>query len=320
MKSVKPAGLAPNPNYLGSLNPSGVIKRVLRRAINRCGYDIVPRTISAPIHDPDFSSTQSQEAWPVTGKLLEGKNVLLTGAGRNIGRSIAVEMAKQGANIFFAEIDEEGRARLERELNGYDTVSKGFLTDVSSRDDVDELYRSLLHDHINIDILVNNVGLDYNNEKRAPSLEEWNKVFKTNVFGPMYLTDLISQMMIDNRIPGSVIFITSIHQWVIRRHVSYSSSKAALGMIIKELAVTLAPHRIRVNGIAPGHVEEDSEERPVRSRYTPLRGSSINPRYIGRAALYLASDYFSKFTTGTVLKLDAGLSLYNYLVELIPPK
>lgn len=252
---------------------------------------------------------------------LAGKNLLITGAGRNIGRSIAIEMAKQGANIFFTEIDKERCSQLEQELKEYPIISKGFLSDISRSEDIDFLYGSLLRDRLKIDILVNNVGLEFETTTIIKlNLGELRKVFDTNVFGPVYLTKVISQMMIDNHIHGSIIFITSIHQWTVRRSQTYSSSKAALGMIIKELALDLAPYKIRVNGIAPGYVEEDEEGRPVRHRYTPLCNSSINPCYIGRAVVYLSSDYFSKFTTGTVIKIDAGLSLYNHLFDQIPPK
>jgi NAD(P)-dependent dehydrogenase (short-subunit alcohol dehydrogenase family) len=85
-------------------------------------------------------------------------------------------------------------------------------------------------------------------------------------------------------------------------------------MALMELALRLAPHGIRVNGISPGWVAEDEQGETLASEYAPLNGSSINPRYIGRAAAYLSSDYYSKFTTGTVLTIDAGLSLYNHLV------
>jgi NAD(P)-dependent dehydrogenase (short-subunit alcohol dehydrogenase family) len=251
--------------------------------------------------------------------LLSGKNVLITGAGRNIGKSIAIEMAKEGANIFFTDIDKERCAQLKQELNGYPVVSKGFISDVSRAEDVDSLCNSLLQDRIKIDILVNNVGIHFGGRTiKDLDLKEWNRVFDTNVFGPMYLTKRISKTMIDNHISGSIIFITSIHQWTIRRFLSYSASKATLGMIVKELALELAPYAIRVNGIAPGYIDEDKNGNPIPHKYTPLHKSSINPCYIGRAAVYLSSDFFSRFTTGTVLKIDAGLSLYNHLVDQIP--
>jgi NAD(P)-dependent dehydrogenase (short-subunit alcohol dehydrogenase family) len=251
--------------------------------------------------------------------LLQGKNVLLTGGGGNISKNIAVEMGKEGAHIYFAEIGPKEVSALERELESCRIASRGFNLDISKSKNIDRLCDWLLDAGISIDILVNNVGVELDETFTASfSLEEWHRVFDTNVLGPAYLTKRVSQMMIDRHIHGSILFVTSIHQWVIRRHPSYSGSKAALGMIIKELAVELAPYKIRVNGIAPGYVREGPDGNPVEHKYTPLYGSSINPCYIGRAAVYLAADYFSKFTTGTVLKIDAGLSLYNHLNDQNP--
>lgn len=91
-------------------------------------------------------------------------------------------------------------------------------------------------------------------------------------------------------------------------------------MIIKELAVEFSPYGIRVNGIAPGWVAADDRGNPLHHEYTLLHKCSIAPCYIGRAAVYLASDYFSQFTTGSIIKIDGGLSLYNYRVFQHPPK
>ena len=162
--------------------------------------------------------------------------------------------------------------------------------------------------------------MDIDTSIKKLDLNVWRRLYHINVFGPLDLTQHISQMMIDHQINGSIIFITSIHQWIVRRSAGYSSSKAALGMIIKELALELAPYKIRVNGIAPGYVKEDRDGKPLLHKYTPLHNTSINPCFIGRAAVYLASDFFSKFTTGAVIKIDAGLSLYNHLSDQNPLK
>lgn len=274
-----------------------------------------PATTRQPVQTPP------EPLVVMDNQLLAGKNVLITGAGKNIGKSIAIEMAKQGANIFFTNINQESCDNLEKELSAYNVNFKGFLSDISLREDSDDLYNFLLKTNITIDILINNVGIQFDKVGlNYFELEEWHKTFNTNVFGPLYLTQIISQMMISKNIQGSIIFITSIHQWEIVRWPSYSSSKAALGMIIKELAVELASSGIRVNGIAPGWVAEDEEGNSFIHEHTPLYNSSINPCYIGRAAVYLASDYFSKFTTGTVIKIDAGLSLYNSRVAQHPPQ
>jgi NAD(P)-dependent dehydrogenase (short-subunit alcohol dehydrogenase family) len=252
---------------------------------------------------------------PMMEKLLSGKNVLITGAGKNIGRYTALEMAKEGANIYFTDIDENCIRSLEKDLNDFGTNPLGFRANITEFGDIDFLDRSLSEHKIQIDILVNNVGISPSEEKRQHLDDDlWRIVFETNLFGPIYLTKKISSTMIKNKIRGSIIFLSSIHQWFVRGVASYSASKAALGMLINELAVEYAQYGIRVNGIAPGYIGQDDKEKPIPHRYTPLYQSSVSPCYIGRAAVYLSADYYSKFTTGTVLKIDAGLSLFNHIL------
>lgn len=247
-------------------------------------------------------------------KLLSGKTVLVTGAGRNIGRSIAIEMAKQGANIFFTDLEQNRCWDLEQILGKFPITAKGFVSDISSTEDIDKLCDSLTQNEIQIDVLVNNTGIQLNGESiQTFDLVMSRQILNTNVLGPLYLTHQIVQSFKQNHVNGSILFITSIHQDTISRMASYSASKAALGMLIKELALELAPYGIRVNGIAPGAVREDELANPFHFRHAPLHQSTINPCYIGRAAVYLTSDYFSKFTTGAVLKIDAGLSLHSYM-------
>jgi NAD(P)-dependent dehydrogenase (short-subunit alcohol dehydrogenase family) len=274
----------------------------------------------APPQYKDIVPVIYQEPEPsvvIDNKLMAGKNVLITGAGKNIGRSIALEMALQGANIYFTDIDKELCQNLENELKQKDTNVRGFHMDCSDTNELDKLVAILKNEKLCIDVLVNNVGIQ--NEIKPfknIDLKEWHKIFDTNVFGPGYLTKHIAQTMIENKIFGSIIFITSIHQWTVFGLGSYSASKAALGMLVKELAMEYAQNKIRVNGIAPGWAAEDDSGNPLYLESTPLYKSSINPRYVGRAAVYLASDYFSKCTTGSIIKIDSGLSLHNYLTML----
>jgi NAD(P)-dependent dehydrogenase (short-subunit alcohol dehydrogenase family) len=136
----------------------------------------------------------------------------------------------------------------------------------------------------------------------------------------MYLTKCIVERMRRQGKPASIIFLTSIQQFNPSGWTSYSSSKAALGMIIKELAGELAAFRIRVNGIAPGPVkiEGDGSLRP--HRLVPLYKTHIPPEFVGRAAVFLASDFYSYYTTGTVLTVDGGISLYNHHSEQLSHK
>jgi NAD(P)-dependent dehydrogenase (short-subunit alcohol dehydrogenase family) len=265
--------------------------------------------------NPSIQNGKTDTLVVMDNKLLFGKNALITGAGNNIGRGIALEMARHGANIFFTDIDKERCEKLDRELENYQVRVKSFQSDISKTGDIDALYNFLVQDKIGIDILVNNVGIQFQQDDiQNLDLTEWHKTFDTNVFGPMHLTKQISKMMISNNIQGCILFITSIHQFIPGKCICYSATKGSLGMIIKELSLEVASHGIRVNGIAPGSVLEDEQGMPISCEYAPLHKTSINPCYIGRAAVYLASDYFSKFTTGTVLKIDGGLSLFHYQI------
>ncbi|RYX82449.1 SDR family oxidoreductase [bacterium] len=246
-------------------------------------------------------------------QLLAGKNVFITGAGANIGRAIALEMAEQGANIYFAEIDAARSAALEQELQANGTTTQGFVCDVSRATTIEDILQQLNQRQVAIDILVNNVGItDVPREATLQSFETWQQVMDTNVLGPLYLSRIVAQNMIDRGTAGSILFITSVHQWVYHGSEVYSATKAGLGMIIDELAVLLAQHNIRVNGIAPGSCIEAPDGLPIRNNGTPLYHESVKPCYIGRAAVFLSSDYFSRHTTGAVLKIDGGLSLYAF--------
>jgi len=240
----------------------------------------------------------------VVDRLLEGRNALVTGAGRHIGRSIALELAAHGANVAITDLDPARLAAVEAELKGFPGQGRAFQADITRASDTEEVLRRLRGEGVTIDLLVNNVGI---------VADDFASTFETNVTGPVHLTRQVAQALVERQAPGSIVFLTSIHQdTVFTRTKAYAASKAAVGMVIKQLAVELAPHRIRVNGIAPGDVREDEQGDVVPYGYTPLEGTSIRPRYIARGVVYLASEYFSRYTTGAVITIDAGLSLFNY--------
>jgi NAD(P)-dependent dehydrogenase (short-subunit alcohol dehydrogenase family) len=142
---------------------------------------------------------------------------------------------------------------------------------------------------------------------RELPMDDLRRVFETNVFGPLRLTQRVVNALVAAGGGGSVLFLTSVLAEATCGRVAYSASKAALTMVVRELALELAPHRIRVNGIAPGGgwTNEADELPPFAG--SALLGSCIHPSYVGRAAVYLAADHFSLFTTGSVLTVDAGM-------------
>lgn len=237
--------------------------------------------------------------------LLKSKNVLIAGAGRNIGKGILLELGRHGANLYLTNLSEQ----LCRELEGvhyeiHHVHPRWFVSDIRKTKDNERVIEYFRVNRIPLDILVINAFDD--------SVADMARVFETNVQGPLSLISLASRMMIEQKTRGSIIVLSSIHQETVHRNVNYSSSKASLKIVVQKTAKELAPHKIRVNGIAPGYVAEDEHGQARTHRFTPLGGCSIPPRYIGRTVLYLASDQYSQHTTGTIVKVDAGLSLHTY--------
>jgi NAD(P)-dependent dehydrogenase (short-subunit alcohol dehydrogenase family) len=240
---------------------------------------------------------------------------LVTGAGRNIGRAIVLEALAAGGRVTFTDRQPERCAALEAQIRDRVGLARSVVADVSRLDDNLSLVGSIDEWGEPVTVLVNNVGTP---PKVSGLLDldprDFRSALDTNVVGPLHLTRLVVERMIQRGIRGAIIFVLSIHSDSIRRAPAYSASKAALKMLVRELAVDLAPHEIRVNGIAPGWVWEEEVPQPS----TPLYGTTIPPTYIGRAACFLASDYFSRHTTGTVVTVDGGLSLFNHILASEP--
>lgn len=254
---------------------------------------------------------------PVGSGLLAGRTALVTGGGRNIGRGIALEMASEGAVVLIADRDAGRAGKVESELETLTEGAQSFVFDLAHEEECLKLCSEITNRTTPIDILVNNVGAtgpDASEEQKFDRAR-WQKIFDTNVFGSLSLCATFATRLKKEKSVGSILFLSSIHQWHIRRIPSYSASKAAIGMLVKEMALEYAASGIRVNGIAPGYVESTDNGNAISHKHTPLHGTSIPPEYIGRAAVYLSSDHYSKYTTGSMLAIDSGLSLYNHLGE-----
>lgn len=247
------------------------------------------------------------------GQLLEGRRALVTGSGRNIGKAIAFELARQGAQIVLHDRDARALASALEEA-----VALGFHTtavhaDVTIPADVDRLAAEVRRTG-GCDLLVNNVGFTIPHDHPSPLSDDlWRHTFDTNLAGPVRLTRLVTEDLIGRASPGVVIFVSSMHARITYGAPAYSSSKAAVEMLIAELAVALAPHRIRVNGVAPGFVASDAVGGSLPHDLGLLYRSSIPAAFIGRAVMMLASETLSAWTTGSILTVDAGVSQLSYL-------
>jgi len=252
-----------------------------------------------------------------TIKFLENQVAIITGSGYGIGQGIALEFVRQGAQIVVNDLDPKrstNTQNLVRKLGGKVQVVNGDVNDGKIRQ---SLLQKAVRDFGGIDILVNNVGIGSDSPPVLKSTpQEWRKIWEINFLAGTLLAKDTAEWMIAVGRRGKIIFITSVHQERIIGSPMYSTTKAALKMLVEELGAELAPYGIRVNGIAPGWIDT-SPEATLKHKpgshlgITPLGRGGL-PEEVGRAAVFLASDYWSSYITATTILVDGGLHTFSW--------
>jgi len=245
-------------------------------------------------------------------KLLENKNAIITGATRGIGRGIAVEFAKQGANVAFTYSSSVDAANaLETELNALGIKAKGYQSNAAEFDTAQELAKEILKEFGSIDVLVNNAGITKDNLLMRISEDDFDKVIEVNLKSVFNMTKAVIRPMMKQR-AGSIINMSSVVGLKGNAGQSnYAASKAGILGFSKSVALELGSRNIRSNVIAPGFIETEMtgklDEATVQSwrDSIPLkRGGS--PEDIANACVFLASD-MSSYITGQTLSVDGGM-------------
>lgn len=247
-------------------------------------------------------------------KLLDNRNVIITGGTRGIGRSIALTFALHGANIaFIGRQASEHSDSLSLELDIIGVKSKFYACDVANFIAVEEVVNHIYTDFSNIDVLVNNAGVTADNLLIRMSELEWDKVIDTNLKSVFNFTKFVLPQMMRKR-SGSIINISSIVGLSGNAgQINYSASKAGLIGLTKSLAKEFGARNIRCNVVAPGFIETDMtdklgvEQKEYWKNMTTLKRLG-KPEDIANTALFLASD-MSNFITGQVICCDGGISM-----------
>ncbi|MEJ6617062.1 MAG: 3-oxoacyl-[acyl-carrier-protein] reductase [Crocinitomicaceae bacterium] len=244
--------------------------------------------------------------------LLENKVVLITGASRGIGKSIAEECVKQGAKVAFTYLSSDEKAKaLEIELSAKGGVAKGFKSDASKYDDAQELVNKVVEEFGQIDVLVNNAGITRDNLLMRMSEEQWDDVMNTNLKSAFNLTKAVQRPMLKAR-SGSIINMSSVVGVSGNAgQANYAASKAGLIGFTKSVAQELGSRNIRCNAIAPGFIETEMtaalDEKVVQEwrNSIPLkRGGS--PKDVADLTVFLGSD-MSKYITGQTIHVCGGM-------------
>ncbi len=251
---------------------------------------------------------------------LEGKRALVTGGSRSIGRGIALGLAREGADV--AVGCRGSRAAAEsavREIEALGRRAVAVQGSTGSQADVERIVAEAHGFLGGLDILVNNAGV----LKRTPLLEitedEWDAILDVNLKGYFLVGQAAARRMIEDGTPGAIVNVSSAGQAVAAPNLThYCVSKAGVEMLTKQLALELAPHKIRVNAIAPGLIETDMNRADIaREDFRKRRLARIPLGEIGvpddlvAAVVYLASNDEARLVTGASLFIDAGQTIWG---------
>ena len=245
-------------------------------------------------------------------KLLDNKTAIITGATRGIGRGIAVEFAKQGANVAFTYSSSVDAANaLETELNEIGIKAKGYQSNAAEFDTAQELAKEILKEFGSIDILVNNAGITKDNLLMRISEDDFDKVIDVNLKSVFNMTKAVIRPMMKQR-SGSIINMSSVVGLKGNAGQSnYAASKSGILGFSKSVALELGSRNIRSNVIAPGFIETEMtgklDEATVQTwrDAIPLKRGGT-PKDIANACVFLASD-MSSYITGQTLSVDGGM-------------
>lgn len=245
-------------------------------------------------------------------KLLQDRTALITGASRGIGKGIAIEFAKQGANIAFTyNASVEAANELEKELESFGVKAKGYQSNAADFDAAQELAKNVLETFGSIDILINNAGITKDNLLMRISEEDFDKVIEVNLKSVFNLTKAVIRPMMKQR-AGSIINMSSVVGLKGNAgQANYAASKAGILGFTKSVALELGSRNIRCNAIAPGFIETEMtdklDEKTVDEwrKGVPLRRGGT-PKDIADACVFLASD-MSSYITGQTLSVDGGM-------------
>ena len=245
-------------------------------------------------------------------KLLEGKNVIITGASRGIGKGIAEVFADHGANVAFTYSSSEGPAlELQSQLEGKGVKAKAYKSNAGSFEESEQLVAQVLQDFESIDVLINNAGITKDNLLMRMGEEDFDAVIEINLKSVFNMTKAVQRTLLKQR-KGSIINMSSVVGVKGNAgQANYAASKAGMIGFTKSVALELGSRNIRCNAIAPGFIETEMtdklDEKVVQGwrDAIPLKRGG-HPEDVANACLFLASD-LSAYITGQVLNVDGGM-------------
>ncbi|HLH80015.1 MAG TPA: SDR family oxidoreductase [Chthonomonas sp.] len=247
---------------------------------------------------------------------LKDKVALVTGASSGIGKAIAERFAAEGAHVAVNYLPVGTQeAAAETEVATFGVTGIAVPGDVSRREDVERMVATVVQRFGRLDIAVNNAGIEMKKPFLDLTDEDWNKILSVNLYGAFLVCQAAARQMVKQGQGGKIINISSVHEDVpFPGYASYCTSKGGLRMLMRNLALELAPYQINVNNIAPGaiatpinqQVLDDPQARANAISEIPW-GRFGKPEEVAAVAVFLASDE-SSYVTGSTYYVDGGLT------------
>ncbi|MCC7350410.1 MAG: SDR family oxidoreductase [Phycisphaerales bacterium] len=245
---------------------------------------------------------------------LQDKVALVTGANSGIGKAIATRFAAEGARVVVNYHSHEDDQQAAAEARSFGDESIALVGDVSNREDVQRMMGMIVERFGRLDIAVNNAGIEIKKPFLDTTPQEWERVMAVNVSGVFFVTQAAAIQMVKQGGGGKIINISSVHEDIpFSGYTSYCASKGAVRMMMRNLSIELAPHRINVNNIAPGAIAtpinqavlDDPAARAQAIEEIPW-GRFGRPEEVAAVAAFLASDE-AEYVTGSTYCVDGGL-------------
>lgn len=246
---------------------------------------------------------------------LKDKVAIVTGGNSGIGLAIALELAREGANLVIDYVTQpEAADKLARQIIALGDRALGVKADVSRVGELRELFAAAVKEFGRVDIMVNNAGIETRTSVLDTTEEQYERVLAINLKSAFFGTQLAAQQMIKQGGGGRIINITSVHEdWPMPGNTAYCLSKGGMRMLTRTAGVELAPHNILVVGVGPGAVATPINQATMQNpellrklnNAIPL-GRLARPEEIARLVAFLAGDGAS-YLTATTIFADGGI-------------
>ena len=245
---------------------------------------------------------------------LVDQTAIITGAGNGIGRALAFEIAAEGARVFLIDSDEQKLSATLQELHAKGYEAKSATIDLALADSAQQVSEQARAAFGSIHMVVHSASPPRREVDtwRNVTSDVWNQMYDVNVKFGFELARIVGQQMMDEGIAGRMVYLTSLHAHTPRNLPHYATSKAAMLMLVKELAKAWARHGIRINALTPGAIAAGGF-KPAGDLALKIPMQRLgSAKDVAAMGLTLLIDRFSGYVTGTELVVDGGLSVFNW--------